>query len=295
MELTSKDEAMIRLLLSCYLLMMCWSTATQAAEPMLVRYNLSIQFVDPKQSYYIDLLRLAMEKSRSQYGDYQLEPVTMEMPQVRTIKLVEQQQLDVVWTMTSKTREQTLSAIYFPLLKGLMGHRIAIVRAEDKQKFADINSVEQLKRLIVGQGTDWPDSDILQQQGFTLVRGAAKNLIAMLNKARFDYFLRALHEPWDEVVGHPELIVDESFMVTYPSPIYFFVNRDNTLLAERIEHGLRAALVDGSFDDLFYHHAITADMLQRANLPNRRVFKLDNPLLSDSSKNLLSERSLWFD
>ena len=273
---------------------LCISMAARA-EVTEIRYNLSTHFVDPKQSYYIDLLRLAMEKSQDQYGDYRLQPVEMEMPQGRTIKLVEQAKLDVVWTMTSMERERQLRAVYFPLLKGLMGHRIAIIRTEDAARFANITTIEQLQAIPVGQGSDWPDSDVLQRQGFTLVRGAAHNLLTMLEKRRFDYFLRALHEPWDEVSDRPALMVDTHFVVIYPAPLYFFVSPDNSALAERIEYGLRAALLDGSFDELFYHHAITEGMLGRAKLAERRVFRLDNPFLSQTSKNLLSESALWFD
>lgn len=271
------------------------TTAVARAEVTEVRYNLSTHFVDPKQSYYIDLLRLAMEKSQDQYGDYRLLPVEMDMPQGRTIKLVEQGKLDVVWTMTSISRERQLRAVYFPLLKGLMGHRIAIIRTEDEARFANITQIEELQRIPVGQGSDWPDSDILQRQGFTLVRGAAHSLLTMLEKGRFDYFLRALHEPWDEIADRPKLMVDTQFVIVYPAPIYFFVSPDNLALSERIEYGLRAALSDGSFDELFYHHAITEGMLGRARLTERRVFRLDNPFLSQTSKNLLSEPELWFD
>ncbi|ACA87423.1 type 2 periplasmic-binding domain-containing protein [Shewanella woodyi] len=277
---------------SPYILLFCALPVN--AEPQVIRYNISDQFVDPKQSYYIDLLRLALEKSREPYGDYQLQAVVSEMAQARTVQLVQKGELDLVWTMTSIDRERRLTPVYFPLLKGLMGYRIAIIRRQDKQRFADIESVEELQVIPVGQGSDWPDSDILQKQGFTLVRGAARSLLSMLNMHRFDYFLRALHEPWDEVIGHPSLMIDSSFVIIYPSPIYFFVNPDDKRLAERVEYGLRNALLDGSFEALFNHHAITSQVIERANLPLRRIFTLDNPLLSQESKNLLSEKELWF-
>nr|WP_232846886.1 hypothetical protein [Shewanella nanhaiensis] len=264
------------------------------ADPQVIRYNISDQFVDPKQSYYIDLLRLSLDKSRERYGDYQLQAVVSEMAQARTVQLVQKGELDLVWTMTSIDRERRLTPVYFPLLKGLMGYRIAIIRRQDKQRFVDIKSVEELQVIPVGQGSDWPDSDILQNQGFTLVRGAAHSLLSMLDMNRFDYFLRALHEPWDEVLGHPSLMIDSSFVIIYPSPIYFFVNPDDKLLAERVEYGLRNALLDGSFEALFNNHAITSQVIERANLPQRRIFTLDNPLLSQESKNLLSEKELWF-
>ncbi|WP_198387137.1 hypothetical protein [Shewanella marisflavi] len=277
-------------------LLICAGGGVLAEEaPVLVRYYLSTHFVDNKQSYYIDLLRLAMEKSRDRYGDYLMQAVPLDMSQRRTIKLVEQGKLDVVWTMTSMSREQQLRAVYFPLLKGLMGHRIAIIRKEDEARFANITRLEQLQAISVGQGFDWPDSDILQRQGFTLVYGADHHLLDMLEKRRFDYFLRALHEPWGEIADKDTLMVDPHFVIVYPAPLYFFVNPQNPGLAERIEHGLRAALVDGSFDEFFYHHAITEGMLNRAKLAERRLFRLDNPLLSQESKKLLTESELWLD
>ncbi|WP_394388153.1 hypothetical protein [Shewanella woodyi] len=284
----------MRILTFCSLYILLFCILPVKAEPQVIRYNISDQFVDPKQSYYIDLLSLALDRSRERYGDYQLQAVVSEMAQARTVQLVQKGELDIVWTMTSTDRERRLTPVYFPLLKGLMGYRIAIIRRQDKQMFADIESVEELQVIPVGQGSDWPDSDILQKQGFTLVKGAAHSLLSMLDMHRFDYFLRALHEPWDEVIGHPSLMIDPSFVIIYPSPIYFFVNPDDKLLAERVEYGLRNALLDGSFGALFNNHAITSQVIERANLPLRRIFTLDNPLLSQESKNLLSEKELWF-
>ena len=65
-------------------------TAQADEAPVLVRYYLSTHFVDSKQSYYIDLLCLAMEKSLNQYGDYRMQAVPLDMSQRRTMKLVEQ-------------------------------------------------------------------------------------------------------------------------------------------------------------------------------------------------------------
>ncbi|QYJ87979.1 hypothetical protein K0I73_06605 [Shewanella mesophila] len=272
-----------------------WANPSPTPNPNHVRYNLSDKYIDAKQSYFIDLLRLAMEKSEQQYGDFELQAVAIDMTQRRAIKFVQEFELDVVWTMTTMERELQLKPIYFPLLKGLLGYRIAVIRSEDADKFNDIRSLEELQRIPVGQGLDWPDSDILQKQGFTLVRGADHNLLTMLNKKRFDYYLRGLHEPWSELIDQPGLMIEPNFVIIYPAPIYFFVRQDNELLAERLEYGLRAALADGSFDSLFYSHAITHGVLERVNLPTRQEFRIDNPFLSDSSKNLLSERQLWFE
>lgn len=268
------------------------STAEGATE--IVRYNVASGKLDSKQSYYLEVLKLALQKSEAEFGPFLLEPVFVETLQGRRIKLVADEQLiDVMWTMTSREREQELRAIYVPLMKGLMGYRIALIRSGDQQRFEQINSLAELKRLTWGQGLDWPDSDILESQGFDLMRGKSSSLIEMLSRSRFDAFPRALHEPWSEVEGRDDVVVESSLIIKYSAPIYFFVNNQNERLARRIEAGLELAIEDGSFDKLFYSHPTTAEVLQRANLKHRKIFEIDNPDLSPRSRELLDNKALW--
>jgi len=283
------------LLVSCLIPLSFWAHANTAQTSVTeVRYNLSAQFIDPKQAYYISLLKLAMDKSEPKYGPYKMTPVEIEMPQSRTIKLVESEQhLDIVWTMTSIAREHHLQAVYIPLLKGLMGYRIGIIRQGDQARFDQVDSINAFKQIIIGQGIDWPDTEILQQNGFKVVSGSASKLLAMLFKARFDYFPRAIHEPWDELRRSDDIVLEQCLLLRYASPIYFFVNKKNTLLAERIEYGLRLAINDGSFDKLFYNHPITEGVIAKAELDKRIEFAINNPLLSPKSAELLKESQLW--
>ncbi|WP_394147331.1 hypothetical protein [Shewanella atlantica] len=267
---------------------------TTENAPVIVRYNVASGDIDSKQSYYIDVLKLALEKSRKEFGPFLLEPVFVETLQGRRIKLVADEQLiDVMWTMTSKPREQELRAIYVPLMKGLMGYRISLIRSGEQTRFGQIDNLAELKTLTLGQGLDWPDSDILESQGFTVMRGKSSTLIDMLSKGRFDAFPRALHEPWSEVEGRSDVEVESSLLIKYTAPIYFFVNKENEQLARRIESGLERAVEDGSFDKLFYSHPTTAEMLKRAKLKSRKIFEIDNPNLSPMSRKLLNNKSLW--
>jgi len=262
--------------------------------PVIVRYNVASQDIDSKQSYYLAVLKLALHKSQPEFGPFQLEPVFVETLQGRRIKLVADEQLiDVMWTMTSRQREQELRAIYIPIMKGLMGYRIALIRRGDQKRFDRVSTLAELQALIWGQGRDWPDSDILESQGFTVMRGNSSSLIDMLSRGRFDAFARALHEPWDEVKGREDIAVESSLFIKYSAPIYFFVNNQNKQLELRIKHGLELAIEDGSFDKLFDSHPTTAEVLQRANLKNRKVFQIDNPNLSPRSRELLNNKALW--
>lgn len=268
--------------------------AADKPDIAIVRYNVASGDIDSKQSYYIDVLKLALQKSEAEFGPFLLEPVFVETLQGRRIKLVADDQLiDVMWTMTSRQREQELRAIYIPIMKGLMGYRIALIRRGDQKRFDRIDTLAALKTLTWGQGQDWPDSDILESQGFTVMRGNSSSLIDMLSRGRFDAFPRALHEPWSEVKGREDIEVESSLLIKYSAPIYFFVNKQNERLALRIEAGLELAIEDGSFDKLFYNHPTTAEVLQKANLKNRKIFEIANPSLSPRSRELLDNKALW--
>jgi hypothetical protein len=260
----------------------------------VVRYNISQLHPDTKQSYYIDLLSLVLDASRDKYGDYQLIPVTLEMSQGRTsIMLKQEEGIDVAWRMTSKVLEKELQAIYIPMMKGLMGLRIAVIRRDDVSIFSSNLMLTQLKSLSAGQGHDWPDSEILRHNGFDVVRGNASSMLAMLEKSRFDYFPRALHEPWLEIADETKFIVEEHFLLKYPAPMYFFTSKKNQRLAQRIHYGFTNLLESGAFDDFFYHHTVTQKIFIKANLPQRKIFTLENPLLSEKSRKTLSNKSLW--
>lgn len=284
------DMRVLLLLFSMPLLLT--SISTQAADT--VRYNISTTHPDAKQSYYIDLLSLILEESRDKYGAYQLTPITQEMSQGRTSIMVQQGEvIDVTWRMTSQALETDLQAIYIPVLKGLMGVRIAIIHSDDTSTFSPNLSLAQLKSLSAGQGYDWPDSEILRYNGYDVIEGHASSLLTMLEKNRFDYFPRALHEPWIEIANKNQFIIEDHFLLKYPAPMYFFTNKKNTRLAQRITYGFSRLIESGAFDEFFYQHSVTQDILVKANLPQRKIFALKNPLLSEKSRAILNEKSLW--
>jgi len=262
----------------------------------LVRYVDSEKHPDPKQSYFVDLLTLALEASKEEYGDYQLQPVAIEMAQGRTsIMLQRNEYIDLTWRMTSKELEQKLQAIYFPILKGLMGHRIFIIRKNEQDIFTHNLSLEDLKKIDLGQGHNWPDTDILLNNGFNVTKGYDIYLLEMLKKGRFNYYPRALHEPWLEIINEPELAVEKKLMINYPAPMFFFVNKQNKHLQQRLEFGLTKLLNSGRFEQFFINHAITSGILTKANVRKRTVFELKNPLLSEQSKALLEDSRLWIE
>lgn len=260
----------------------------------IVRYVDSKNYPDPKQSYFVDLLALALEASKDKYGDYLLQPTPIEMAQARTSMMLQREQyVDITWRMTSKDLEKKLNTVYFPILKGLMGYRILIIPKNKKAKFPDDLTIDNLKKIHLGQGHNWPDSKILSSNGFSVITGYDNYLFSMLKKGRFDGYPRAIHEPWLEIANEPELMVEDRLMIKYAAPIFFFVNKSNHRLQERLTFGLNELLTTGEFEQFFLNHPITSDTLLKANVKNRTVFELHNPLLSEKTKALLKDERLW--
>jgi hypothetical protein len=244
-----------------------------------------------EDAYYLALLKLALENSKEEFGEYQLKKAIQPMFQNRAIvEIKNNRNLSVIWTMTSQKREQELNPIRIPILRGLGGYRIFLIKQGQQGKFSKIKSAKQLKHLFAGQGYDWPDSYILTDNHYRLITGPGhKTLFNMLQHGRFDYMPRALHEPWNEVTMFKGLQVESSLALHYPSPYYFFVSNDNKKLKKRIEIGLIKAEKNGSFLRLFDSHPVTKNMLTSAKLGQRKIFNLKNSFLSKQTQEVIEK------
>ncbi len=246
-------------------------------------------------NYFVELLTLALSKTVSE-SPFKINHSNKEMSQGRIISALEQGvELDVIWTMTSKQRESRLLPIRIPLLKGMMGYRVFLIRAEDQIKFSGIQTLDQLKRLRAGQGTHWPDTKILQSNGLDVVTTVKFELLfPMLESERFDYFPRGINEAWVELQHHGEkrIMVEPTIVLKYHAPMYFFVQRSDNALAERIERGLIQAIKDGSFDRLFYGFPGHQAIFNQEALRGRKIFELSNPYLSEATP--INNPDLWF-
>ncbi|BCS99074.1 hypothetical protein DSLASN_47060 [Desulfoluna limicola] len=241
-----------------------------------------------RYDYRIDLLKLAMDKTVESDGPYSIKPVAEKMTQSRGIDFLGKgERVNVGFFPTNKERELRFLSVKIPLLRGLLGYRVSLIRRGDLEGFSRIESLDQLRqRYLAGFGSQWADMKILQGNSIPVV-GAAKyeNLFKMLMRKRFDYFPRGINEAWDEASdkkeAYPDLVVDPYIALYYPYPVYFFVNKKDVALADRIERGLSAALEDGSFKALFmrYHKAI----IQQADLKNRKLFLLNNSTLAEGT------------
>ncbi|BEV72676.1 MULTISPECIES: ABC transporter substrate-binding protein [unclassified Paludibacterium] len=250
-----------------------------AQSTLVVRYGP----VSPINEYRWRVLDLALSHTRATDGPYRLQPYEgPPVSQSRAITLLERAQLDVVAIPCSPVREKILRPVRFDILRGMLGYRILMVRAEEQTRFARLSDRQLRQQILLGFNSQWADYPILIANGFRVTPTVGyEELFAMLAAGRFDALPRGLNEIGPELemfrAKYPGLVAEPGLALFFPLPVYFWVNQSNAALAERIGRGLNAALADGSLKALFqqYHQQEIA----RLRREHRRVILLTNPQL----------------
>ena len=255
----------------------------------VVRFNLA---TNANQEHCVSLIKLAL----APYADkYEIKPTLEYLTQARQLAELDGGGLDVIWVATTPEFESEFAPVRIPLFKGLLGNRVFLIKESLQGKFRSIQSVRDIQKFKLGQGKTWADTKILEAAGFDIVTANKyENLFPMLEGERFDLFPRGIQEPWSEIVDHRDLglAVEEGLMLVYPMPLYFFVNKQNTQLQKDLTAGLELAIKNGEFDRTFYASRLVQDVLDKANMEERKVFKIDNPFLTSNTP--LNRAELWY-
>lgn len=229
--------------------------------------------------YYRNLLNMALKETQAQYGPFKVIPVMKDSTLRQGFRdLRTGRGIDVMYSMMSFARKWVLKAIKIPLTKGYIGYRLIMVNQADKNQFANLTTVNGLKKFRMGQGYDWIDTQILKSNGLDVVTSRSyDSLLTMLSDHTIDGFPRGIFEIYNEVKDHPQMhfAVANGIYLQYPQDFFFYVKKDNLNLARRIREGLLAGMKDGSFDHLFDKYI--QPFIDAAHLDKRHVIKLSNP------------------
>lgn len=246
---------------------------------------------DTRYEYPLALLRLALDKTSVRY---QLKPSATAMRQARSLKRLEENlEVNVFWSMTDAVREEQLRPIRIPIDKGLIGWRMFLAPKGSPFLTTRVERLSDLLNYEPVQGIAWPDTKILQANGFNVATARDyTEAEQMVSAGLADFFPRSVIEIEAEMQNDPEsnLVLRRDLALQYPSAMYFFVNKRNITLANLIETGLERAIADGSFDALFEAHF--GETIAAMNLRDVRYFTLANPLLPKLTPT--SRKELWY-
>ena len=239
---------------------------------------------DPRYLYDQALLRLALDKTVPEYGEYKLVPAKVGGNTKRN-------ELDAIedvypnfFTKLSYAEEVAGKLAYVPIPadRGIVGYRVFFTSEKVREQLKSVDSVEQLKKFSMLQGIGWVDADILKAAGFNVKTGTNYDgMFKMVAVNRVDLFPRGANEMLGEWQSHKDvrgLTYDEALAVYYPMPRFFFTNKKNSQALSRVQKGLEIAYADGSFQDLWEEYY--SDSIEMVALEKRRIFRVPNPGLS---------------
>lgn len=279
----------MRIILAWVLAVACASV--QAGELLVAKFNQR----EPWAGYILELLNEALARAPGAEPDH-LRWVETRMNQDRAFALLRNQELDLYWSMTSAAREQGVIPVRVPLMKGLLGSRLLVIRKDAAGKFEQVKTIDDLKKNVrIGQGLDWPDTTIKSAAGLRVVTSSSYDtLFRMLKAGRFDAIALGANEIDEELARQhdPDLMVEKNLAIAYPAPVFFFVTPGKKELAERLGKGLRLMMEDGSFNAIFDKR--WSKSLIANNLKNRQVFHLPNPLLSPQTAEMIRQHPEYF-
>ena len=247
-------------------------------RPTIIRVKAEPQGPHPISDYYYELLKRVLEETESE-GKFKLERVKINTPEFERLIYLDRKEVDIIWTMTTVEREFKAKPIRIPLTRGLLAHRICLIRKDEKNKFSDIQNLKDFldKKFSIGQRFFWPDTRILKDAKIPVRESKEySQLFFALERGDFDCFARGASEILQELSSNKNLMItlEENLVFIYRSPIYFFVKNNNDKLAARLETGLDRILKNGKFCDLFLEHF--KDDIEKLKIHERTPIRILN-------------------
>ncbi|WKB51858.1 substrate-binding periplasmic protein [Eleftheria terrae] len=283
---------------ACLLVVAALARAQPAGrEPQEVRY-LHSESDSTRYAYYYALIELVLRRTDASHGPHRLKPYRQDMSSARLNReAIRGDRVNLHWSDAGHPElEHGMIPVPIPLDKGMLGHRVLLIRKQDQPRFARIRTLADLRRLRLGQGSHWGDNKVLRHNGIEVVEASRYGpLFAMLMAGRFDAFPRGANEAPQEYAARrgqlPGLQVEQTLVITYPMPVFFYVSKNSPALAERLRDGLEAMVADGSLSALF--DRFYKDSLSSLRLSERTVIELENPFLPANVP--FDRKELWLD
>lgn len=248
---------------------------------------------DNRNLYFIELLRQALARADK---PYRVKMSVRGASHARQMKLVVDGKINVMWDAPGPEMSPQLMPIEIPIDKGLIGWRLFFIKKEDQRLFSKSTTLEELKKIRLGQVKSWHDTSILKANRLNVV--ATPNYIStfkMLSSNRFSYFPRSVSEIWQEQKDQQDLleniVIEKNLVLHYPIAYFYYVNKNNQTLARDLKSGLEKMLADGSFDRLFNEY--NSKQIALAEFHKRKIIHIDNPYLPLETYH--KYRDFWFD
>jgi hypothetical protein len=256
--------------------------------------------VDAHAVFGWDVLEATLERTRATFGDYRLttSPDPAQALRFRHARTSSDVQVNVVILTIGPDWSDTLMPVRIPVLRGLLGYRLLLVHRRDLDRFAKINTLNDLRQVSFGSVEHWSDTAIMKSAGLKVVTGSSYDgLFKMMQAGRFETLTRGAHQIESEVAAiekNPgnDIVVEPHLLMHYTLPVYFWFSRDpeGQRRAERVKAGLQMMVADGSLEKMFNERF--GQVIEKYDLAHRTLIELPDPLLVPEDP--ISDARLWY-
>jgi len=249
---------------------------------------------DYRYTYYDQLAKLATSKLDAERGPCDFDAVPF-MSHSRKFTELRNNKLDIVGNVSSTDLEERHQPIKIPVLMGLHGVRLLVIKKGQEAKFSGVKSLDDLRNLTAGVVHDWQVADVLNENSLPVTTNDDyESLFRMLERGRIDYIPLAIFEVVKEVARRPQygIVVEPSLLLQYPSTDYFFVNPARPELRDRLTQGLRRAIGDGSRSRLLESIYGMRAIIKETAISSRQVITLGNS--ADPPDAPRDEPAFWY-
>ncbi|MBV8502582.1 MAG: hypothetical protein JO006_12790 [Paucibacter sp.] len=278
---------------SCLLAAAAWPAGVTSWTGKTALRYLEAPGHDAFNSFAIGLLGAAIQRAALPCALEGVRYIPMTQGRMELELRQERASLDIMWAMTSQSREQSLCPIRIPLDRGLLGWRVALIRKSDLPRWKTAPNREELARRHAGQGLHWPDIEIMRANDLR-VEAAADNraLCEMLIAGRIDYFPRSVLEARDDLnrLGQDQLTIAPGFALHYPAASYAFLSPHHEHWVAPLAKALDALVTNGTLRQRFRRSF--QDEIDALCLADRKIITLRNPLLPGGTP--LNRTEYWW-
>lgn len=237
-----------------------------------------------RQAFETELLGACLAVTQDSYGSVELQIDNTDYALAEDEGNVFNRGTDILVTVAGNVKftHKAKIVINQPLCKGLLGHRLLIIKQAQRETFAKLTSSEQLQSLSIGIPETWADAELFRCNNYKVTeKGSFERLFNLLKGGEFDYVALGVNEIEQtfeqRVASLGGMCIEPNILLYYPFPLVFYVNPSKAALAQRVAEGLAKLIACGQFEQMF--NARYGRLLAHFKLASRKVFRLQNPRL----------------
>ncbi|MEC9284044.1 MAG: hypothetical protein VX642_15120 [Bdellovibrionota bacterium] len=204
--------------------------------------------------HFTEILHLAIKNSKVE-NKFEVKALAYTLPSAqRTFRHFKEKKIDILWSSCDSEFEKDYLPIYFPLAKGVLSYRLALIHKKALLKIKSVESLEDLNYLKIGQGFGWPDIQVYENHGIKITQANLPGLMKMLEENRIDMIplgIGEIESIRSYFTKSKDIEIYKDLIIYYPWPMVFYVHKDNPLLAKVIQSGLNEIKKNGLLEKSF--------------------------------------------